>query len=181
MAEEGKIHATIGPYLFQTHRLATSKGSDPIMSGFTLIAEGDVDYNGGIEISISYLQKIYPREVGDKVNIEKNKKIYVNTGYRHWFNKKYSAGLSFFSAYSMGGTRVVRSDFPLSSRPPSSAKDPAEYGFEFSLQYEPIQVGKFFLVVDGRYSHSVTSKDNEDGNHYGLILGLKYFIEGSKF
>jgi|FLYM01.1.fsa_nt_gi hypothetical protein len=176
-ANLGTIVATVGPYIYQTHHMTTPREADPYNLGFSIIAEGDIDYNGGIEVSLSYLQKTYPRKDGELYNIEKTKRIYVNTGYRHWFTKDYSAGVSFFSAYSMGGSTIIRSDYPLAVRPASSAKDVAEYGFEFSVQAEPWRNERWAALIDARYSYSVTNKTNEDGNHFGLIIGAKYLIQ----
>lgn len=141
--------------------------------------EGDIDKNGGAEISISYLQKVYATRKYGVVNMEKMKRIHITMGYRHWFNSKFSAGLAFFSAYSVGQGSVIHTDYPEGLRPDSSAKDITEYGFDFSLQHEPWSWsnGKYAVILDARYSMALTSKAKEDGNHFGLLAAFKYEVQ----
>lgn len=175
--KEGKVSATVAPYIYQNHNFSSSSLSAPIMLGGGLIVEGDVSSNGGIETSVNYLQKTYSRRVEGKYNVEKVKRMYVTLGYRHWFNPSVSTALAFYSAYSMGESSVIRTDFPHDERPASSADDIAEYGLDFSVLYEPWTNGTFAVTVDGRYSYSLTDKADEDGNHYGLLIGFKYIVQ----
>jgi len=145
-------------------------------AGLSLVAEGDVDENGGLEIGFSYMPQEYTLIERGLVNREMVKRIYMTMGYRHWINPNYSLGLSFFSAYSMGEPKMVHTDFT-GPRPASSAEDIAEYGFEFSVQREAFQVGRLSAIFDARYSLSVTSKKGEDSNFYGIFIGLKYLIQ----
>jgi len=145
-------------------------------AGVSLIAEGDVDENGGLEIGLSYLPQEYTLIEKGLVHREMVKRIYMTMGYRHWFNPLYSVGLSFFSAYSMGEPKIVHTDFA-TQRPASSAEDIAEYGFEFSVQREAFQVGRLSAIFDMKYSLSLTSKKGEDSNFYGFLIGFKYLIQ----
>lgn len=175
--KEGKVLITVAPYFYQTHNAINSGLSTPPLMGFGIIGEGDIDHHGGLEIALNYLQKIYSRRVGDLYNIEKTKRVHITMGYRHWFNPKFSSALGFFSAYSIGEGAVVHTDFPYESRPDSSANDVAEYGFDLSLLYEPWSKGPLAMIVDARYSYSVTNKVYEDGNHYGALVGFKYTVQ----
>lgn len=169
--------ATVAPYIYQTHNIRNSRLSTPVLLGGGLIVEGDISRNGGLESSVNYLQKIYSRRVDDKYNVEKVKRMYVTVGYRYWFNPSISTALAFFSGYSMGEGSVIHTDFPYNSRPDSSADDIAEYGLDFSILYEPWTNGTLAIVLDGRYSYSLTDKSGEDGNHYGVLVGLKYIVQ----
>ena len=173
----GIIHGAGGPFLFRNHYETTRVADSSTWTGGTLMGIGDVDHNGSIEISITYLKQIYARRQDGLLNLEKAQRLYISTGYRHWIDKYHSLGLSFFSAYALGDQRVVYTDFPLATRPTSSAGDTTEYGFEFSFQREAFQMGRFSAIFDARYSLSITSKDYEDSNHYGLLIALKYLIQ----
>lgn len=172
--EKGKVMASFGPYLYRTH-VPSSYGTNPaLLGGFGLLAEGDVDYNGGIEIGLFYMHKEYYRRDGALLFAEKSKRIHINMGYRHWFNKAVSASLGFYSAYSMGDPERVHSDYNLKSEEPdTSAEDTTEYGFDASVLFDVMQTEHWSLFFDARYSHSVTSKINEEAHHYGIMVGCK--------
>src|SRR5690606_8552564 len=119
----GTIHAAGGPFLFRNHYESTRAADRGTWTGGTLMALGDVDRNGSIEIAITYLKQIYARREQGLLNMERTQRLYITTGYRHWFDKDHSAALSFFSAYAMGDQKVVYTDFPMASRPTSSAGD----------------------------------------------------------
>ena len=174
----GAIHATAGPFGFATQQLSREFES-PFLGSLGVVIEGDVDNNGGLEISIFYLpKKTFSIERENLLITEESKRLHITMGYRHWFNKKFSTALAFFSSYAMGDSHVVQNEFYSLPAPKTSASDATEYGFDFSLQYEPYSYGRFSAVFDVRYSYSVTPKDDEDSNHYGILLGIKYFIQG---
>lgn len=172
----GDIRATASMFRLQTHQYQDSFSS-PWKSGLGLVTEGDVDDNGGLEISIFYMEKLFAVHRGGMSVVEESKRMYIAMGYRHWFNEKISAALAFFSSYQMGDGKTIRSDFPFGLAPKTSARDVTEYGFEASVQYEPWSAGNLAAVIDGRYSYSVTAKPGEDGNHYMVLVGLKYFVQ----
>ena len=173
----GAIHASFGPVLFRSHNISTREPDRTTNVGFSLVAEGDVDYNGGLEIGFSYLRQPYTLRDGLKVNIEETKRIYATIGYRHWIDSYHSLGLLFFSSYSMGDPQVIHTDYPMTDRPDSSAQDIAEYGFDFSAQREIPLRGRWSFVFDGRYSLSLTSKKREDSNFYGVFFAAKYLFQ----
>ena len=177
--KDGHIHVTGGPFIFATHELRHQFSSPAINTGGVLV-EGDIDKNGGVEISLFYLDKRYNIRHEDKNVTQTGKRMYIALGYRHWFNKNYSAGLAFFSSYAMGDPQVVRDDFAPAASPKTSASKPTEYGFDFSLQREFLQKGRWAGILDLRYSHSLTPKgDNEDGNHFGAMIAVKYFVQAT--
>jgi len=152
----------------------------PYLTGAGLIAQGDVDKNGGIEIALFYLDKFYLRRQGDDHITEKIKRMYVTTGYRHWFNKSFSSALAIYSSYSMGDARVVH-DENTGGDVPTTATEITEYGLDVSIQVELISNDELALVADSRYSQSLTAKSREDANVYGILLGLKYLIPKERF
>jgi hypothetical protein len=175
--ETGKVTATLGPYFYKTDLPPNSALQPPVKTGFGLLVEGDVDYHGGLEFGLFYLQLPYYIQEGDKILAEKIKRMHITMGYRHWFSSVFSAGLSFFSSYSMGDYQVIRRDPLPSGQSATSAEDTAEYGFDASLQWEAWRDKESAVLVDGRYSYSVTSKPHERGNHYGLMIGYKHSIQ----
>lgn len=78
----------------------------------------------------------------------------------------------------MGSYNTLHSDFPVNQTEiGTSAQDYTEYGFDFSLQAEVWSSGRYGVVIDGRYSQSVTNKPGEDANHYAFMVGLRYLIQ----
>ena len=143
------------------------------------MVEGDIDHNGGLEIAAIFMRQYYSIQQNGLVVDEVGKRMYITIGYRHWFTSRLSSAVSFFSSYSMGDPRVVRNDFGTGPRPATSAKDATDYGFDFSVQYEPVRYKRFSLIADARYSLSVTTKPGESANFYGFLVGLKYFVQSS--
>ena len=174
---DGSIHATLGPLVYTTHERSHQFETYP-QAGVGLVVEGDLDQHGGLEMSLQYIQKIYSVRTDDKNNTEAATRMYITTGYRHWWNPKYSGAIAFFSSYSMGEPETIKNQFGSQPAPPTSAHDATDYGFDFSLQAEPISFGRYALIFDVRYSLSVTPKAGEDSNHYGGIVALKYFVQG---
>lgn len=176
---EGDIRGSIGPFWYKTDRRDHSFDSST-QGGLGVVAEGDVDYHGGIEIGVFYIRQLFSIQKDSKELSEFGKRIYITTGYRHWFVPEFSAAAAFFSSYAMGDPQVVRNDFGINAQPKSSASDVTEYGFDFSLQYEPLHKDRLSLVVDARYSLSVTPKPGEASNFFGLFVAFKYFIQGQQ-
>lgn len=179
--KQGNVSAMIGPFLHQTYFPKSDLFIDaPVMGSFGIVAEGDVNDHGGVEIGLFYLNKYYFREQSGQFISEKAKTMYITMGYRYWLLSRLSGALAFYSSYSMGDPTPVASQFSSGTAPTTSAKDITEYGFDLSLQWEWALYEKFSAVVDGRYSVSITSKPKENSDHYGVLLGIKYLIQGSK-
>lgn len=173
---DGKVHATLGPFALQTQPRHHAFAS-PFLGGAGLIVEGDIDYNGGIEIALFYLQQLYSIERENLVVTEKSQRMNVTMGYRHWFTHHVSGAVAFFSSYSMGEGHIVRNDFGSVAPPKTSAHDMTEYGFDFSIQIEPWRKDRFSFIIDARYSQCVTQKEGEDENYFGVLAGIKYFVQ----
>jgi hypothetical protein len=172
--EEGQIWVTTGPYFYQTKTSVPQPEKAPYL-GYGLIAEGDVDYNGGVEIALFYLDKLYFIEKGGDQVVEKIKRMFITTGYRHWFNRTFSFAGALFSSYSMGDPKIVVSPDTVDGLK-TSARNITEYGMDFSLQVEVWGNGVIAAVVDTRYSWSTTRNEGEDADVYGVTLAFKYLI-----
>jgi hypothetical protein len=173
---EGKISASLGPFLHRTHNLSSqNRGYSPFLVGAGLLVEGDVDGSGGVEIGLFYNHKTYLRQFSDGQIVEKVHKVTVPIGYRHWFSESFSAALLFSTSYSMGDYVVVFSD--TLSNETTSAREITEYGFEPSFQWEFWRDNQFALVADGRYFISANSKSGEDANQFELLFLVKYLVQ----
>ncbi len=175
---EGDIRTSIGPYWYQTDR-RDHTFSPETQGGFGIITEGDVDDNGGIEVGVFYVRQFFSIQKDGRKLGEFGKRIYITLGYRHWFSRQFSTGVGFFSSYAMGDSEIVNSDFAPNAQPKTSASDVTEYGFDFSLQWEPLTRDRLALVFDARYSLSVTPKPGEAANFFGILVAFKYYVQGS--
>lgn len=177
--DDGKVYASFGPYLFQTHRWQEQFAS-PIRTGWGLVAEGDFNKYGGLEFAMLYMNQIFGIEREDKKVIEQVKRMYIAMGWRHWFARDFSVSPSFFSSYVMGDAKIIRNDFGTPDPPHTSARDPVDYGIGISAQLEAFHFENFAVIIDGRYNYSLTPKRGEDMNTYGFFIGFKYFIQGKQ-
>jgi hypothetical protein len=177
--KSGNVTATFGPQLSQTISNGSRTGADnPVQNGYGLIALGDVNDYGALEIGTFYMPKIFIRESGGKFLSEKTQTMHITLGYRYWLAPSFSASLAFYSAYSMGSYNTLHSDFPAGQTVVgTSAQDYTEYGFDLALQAEVWQSGRYGVIIDSRYSQSVTNKPSEDANHYAVLVGLRYLLQ----
>lgn len=177
--EDGKVYAAFGPYFFQTQRFEEQFDS-PVYTGWGMVAEGDLNKHGGLELALVYMNPLFALEREDKKVVERVKRMYISMGWRHWFSRDFSVSPSFFSSYVMGDAQIVRSEFGALAPPHTSARDAVDYGFTLSFQLETLRYDNFAVIFDGRYSYSVTPKPGEDMNQYGLFVGFKYFIQSKQ-
>jgi hypothetical protein len=173
---DGDIYAMPGAFTYLTHPV-NHNWKSPLVLGPALIAEADLNKHGGLEIAMFYLNNPFTNKIDGNVLTERLKRIYISTGYRHWFNPRVSGAVGFASSYAMGNPVILRDDFANQKNPGTSAHDITEYGIDLSLQYEFWSGGRFHAVVDGRYGLSLTPKTGEDSNHFGVLVGMKYFVQ----
>ena len=178
-AKEGNVSAIIGPFFYKTNFSNVASGAtSPNYTGTSIIAIGDISDHGSLEVGIFYLpSKIYLRERYQNYLAERTQVMHITLGYRYWWNSYFSSSLSFFSSYTLGDVDVYYDDFRGIDAPTTSARDKTEYGFDGALQAELWSKDRLAIVADARYSHSVTSKEHELGDHYGYSIGLRYFIQ----
>ncbi len=176
--QEGNVTAIIGPFVSQTHyQSSASNVPNPVYGNFGLIAQGDINDAGSLEIALFHMQKTYIREDASRIFAEKTELMHITMGYRYWINPKYSVSLALSSSYPMNQPKVIRNDLPIGQEIDTSSRDTVDYGFDFSVQSELWQKERYSVVADVRYGLSVTEKQNENGSHYGILIGLKYLIQ----
>ncbi len=179
--KEGNVSAILSPFFYKTKFPGSSSGArSPDLAGTSLLAIGDINDYSSLELGIFYFNKIYFRERFGKYLAEKTQLIHITIGYRYWLTPYLSTSLSFYSAYSLGNIEITHTDFIPSEQPDTSARDKTEYGFDAALQAEPWSHERLALVLDARYSRSVTSREHEDADHYGVAVGIRYFIQEKK-
>lgn len=179
-AKSGKVMATAGVFAQKLHTDGFYKGFEPTFHpGLALLAEGDINDYGGIEVGLFYFNKYYLKELAGNFIVEKIPRAYITMGYRVWFFENLSAAVSFFSAYSAGEVEVVHNalfsgyDFKTTARS-------MEYGFDFSIQQEVWSIEKMAIILDARFSRSLNSLEGQKADYYGLLIGIKHHIEVRK-
>lgn len=176
--EEGNIYAIAGPVLTKPQFRTSRPGvSSPYFVGQSLLVQGDISDRGSLEISMLHMDRVFYVDHGVNFLEEQSEYFHISMGYRRWLTHYVSVGLAFYSAYSMGTPQVVTSSLQPGAEITSSARDKTEYGFDLSAQAEIWSKDHLALILDARYSRSVTPKDNESGDIYAYILGLRYFIQ----
>jgi len=173
---DGDIHGSLGWLTYMTHPLKHPYSSAPVL-GPGLTVEGDLNRHGGIEVSMFYLNNVFSvRQRGETV-AERVKRMYISTGYRHWFTSRFSLAGAISSSYTMGDPRVIHNDFAPEPAPLTSARETVAYGIDTSMVYEVWRQGRTAFVVDGRYNYSLTAKRGENANHFGVMVAIKYFLQ----
>lgn len=181
LPEEGKISAAVGPYSEKTdYKGSSTNQHSPYLGGLGIQVLGDVNPTGSLEIDLLFMNKPYLREIASRALIEQTQVVQVNMGYRWWVAPSLSFAATIYSAYSMGDVTIIHSDFAPGTEPDTSARDVTEYGFDFSTQVEVYRRYNFSVFVDGRYALSVTSKPNEESNHYGILVGFRYVAQSKQ-
>lgn len=179
--EEGKVTATLGPFYSRTNYGGGNSGSNvAFLGGAGVVAVGDINKNGSLEVGMFYSPRVFFREHTDLLIAEKTQAMHISMGYRRWINSYFSTSLSFYSSYSMGDPVVIYSDFTSGTEIDTSARDVTEYGLDGSMQADLITYDKVTLIFSGRYSLSLTSKDNERADQFGFFLGLRFLVQEDK-
>ena len=174
---EGNVSSYFGPYLFKTNFDSAKTDLDSFSTGIGLVVLGDINQQGSIEIGMYHFYKTYFREQLGNLIAEKTPLIQVNMGYRSWISETFSAAVTLSSAYSMGSIERIYSDFTPGSEIETSARDNTEYGMDVSVLKEVFKNEKMNILLDARYSFSLTSKAGESGDHFALMLALNYLLQ----
>ncbi len=179
--EEGQVTATFGPYLSKTNFGDIKSGIESSYeSGVGVIAVGDISSSGGLELGFFYMPRTFLREQASKLLVEATNAMHLSMGYRRWLARYFSYSLSFYSSYSMGTVRTIYKDIPLESNVATSARDVTEYGLDGSLQGDLWSNNILAIVLQGRYSLSLTNKQGEESDQYGFLIALRYFVQSEK-
>ncbi len=175
--KEGNVSAILGALSSQTLYPNPPKGvKNPRLGGVGLIVQGDISDKGNLEISMLHTNKVFFREQGSGLLAERSQFMHISMGYRYWMTHYFSVGLAFYSAYSMGEPEITTNTLQ-SDGITTSARDKTEYGFDFSLMGEVWSHDRIALMLDGKYSYSVTPKENEYADNYLFLIGIRYFIQ----
>lgn len=176
--KEGNVLGTVGFILHRTNFETSHTGARaPWSGGLALVANGDLNDVGQLEVGLFHINKQYFRDLAYRYVGEVTETLHITMGYRYWFTPKFSTALAFSSAYSMGDVRELHNDFKPDLAIDTSARDNVEYGFDLSLQAELFNWSRYAVTFDGLYSLSITGKPNEKADHYGFMIGLRYFIQ----
>jgi hypothetical protein len=179
--QEGNITVTLGPFANKTDFKGSDSGAETAyLGGFGLIVVGDINDHSSLELSAFYTNKDFVRDEDAKFVVQKTQVLQINMGYRWWLSHYLSTSLAFYSAYSNGIPEIVHSDFPKGQEITTSAEDTTEYGLDLSAQAEIWSSGRYALVLDGRYSLSLTAKENEYANDFGFLVGIRYYLQGKR-
>ncbi len=175
---EGNITASFGLFLYKTNFSGTDQlPSSPILGDFSFITNGDLNDVGSLEIGLLHMNKIYYRNLKNNDLAEKTELIQISMGYRRWLNEVSSIGLGFYGAYSLGDYKIMHSDSNIDLEIDTSARDTIEYGLDLSFQNEIWHQNDEAVTVDLRYAYSISNKENEKGDHYGVLLGYRRVIQ----
>jgi len=175
---EGNVSASLGSFTYRTNFAGSGASvKSPVMNDFGILLNGDVNEKGGLEIALFHMNKVFFRDLGANFVSEQTELIQIEMGYRRWINPQFSAGLNFYSSYSIGDPVTLHNDFAPANVLDTSARDTTEYGVDLSLQIEIWSEEKASVILDGRYSLSVTSRPNERGDHYGMFLAYRYLVQ----
>jgi hypothetical protein len=179
MPSSGNITAAFGPYVHQTDDHHSGLNS-PVDLGFGLIADGDVNSKGAIEVALYKYNMTYFRRQNGMTMSEVTDLLEITMGYRYWFWPWLSGALSFSSSYSMGAPRILQNQFPTGTEPETSAHATTMYGFGLDLQQQIWSSRQWGVIASERYLKSVTPRSGEKADQYGVLVGLRYLIqEGS--
>lgn len=179
--EEGRVSATFGPYWNRTNFEGSSTVDKPgYLTGMELVAVGDISDHGSLEIAMIYTPQIFFNDVDGKFLAEKIQTIHITMGYRWWHTPYISTSLALYSAYPMGVLEIVHNDNGVSQTLDTSARDKTEYGFDWAIQGEIWNQGLYAVVLEGRYSYSLTHKKDEHADQFGAMLGIRYIIQEEK-
>lgn len=176
--KEGNVSATLGMLAYRTNFESSPSGAvAPVQFNFALVVSGDINDRGALEIGVYHMTKQYFRDLNSYFVGQEIETIEITMGYRQWITPSISASIAFSSAYSLGYIRTIHDDFVPNPPIDTSAGDNVEYGFHFSAQADLFTIGRFTGSLSALYSLSVTAKPNERADHYGALVGLRYFIQ----
>lgn len=173
---EGNVTAYAGFFGSQSN-FSSNQASNSQMGGAALVANGDLNDKGSLEIGLFYLNKLYLREQSGLQLIEQAGLVHVTMGYRRWLSDIFSASLSLSTMYPIGEVQVVHNDFPANSGVETSARDTADYGADLAFTADFFKHETWNLVSEARYSFLFTKRDGEKADHYGVLIGIRTTIQ----
>ena len=176
---EGQISIITGPIIYQTHQTLNSDlFKAPARGGLGLLVLGDVNDHAAVEVELLLMRKNYYRRDQNFYASEETDTAHIALGYRRYFSSYFSGALDFYSAYAAGDPATNYNDSNPAQPLDTSAHDMTEYGFEASLMGEIFTISdKWAVITDLRYAKSLTSKSEENGDHFSFMLGIRYLLQ----
>jgi hypothetical protein len=176
---EGQISIITGPIIYQTHQTLNSDlFKAPVKGGLGLIVLGDINEYAAIEVELLLMRKNYYRRDQNFYASEETDAAHLALGYRRYFSSYFSGALDFYSSYAAGDPVTNYNDSNPTQPLDTSAHDLTEYGFEASLMGEIFTINnKWAFISDLRYAKSITSKSDENGDHFSFMIGIRYLLQ----
>lgn len=176
---EGQVSVIAGPIIYQTHQTLNSDlFKAPVRGGLGLLVIGDISDRSAVEVELLLMRKNYYRRDQNFYASEETDTVHMALGYRRYFSSYFSGALDFYSAYAAGDPVTNYNDSNPAQPLDTSAHDMTEYGFEASLMGEIYTINNLWAVTtDLRYAKSLTSKSNENGDHFSFMLGIRYLLQ----
>ncbi len=176
--KEGNISAVLGPFVSRTNfKPIEQQPKAPYLGGGGLIVQGDLSDHSALEIAMFQIDKVFYRYENGDFASEQTELVHITLGYRKWFTPYLSASCAIFSSYTAGSVIEVDKRIAAGHELLTSARDITEYGLDFSIEAEVWSSGRYAAIIDARYSIDLTRKPNEKADHYGALIGIKYFIQ----
>ena len=174
----GDVYIYGGPLVSRTITWSReSRRDSPFLGGGILVAEGDFDQDGGLEIGLLAVDKYYIRSRDDSALTQKIYRLDITTGYKRWLASFVGVGIGVYSAYSMGDPRTVGSEAGSNTTEyDTSATRTEEYGLDASLDAEIEFSDRVFGLVGARYQISETRKRHESADLFCATIAVKYFL-----
>lgn len=178
VAQEGNISGLFAVTGSLTDAPGFESDARPVpRGGLGLIALGDINEKGSLEIAMFHLNKSFYREDQGIQLAEEAQNMHITMGYRRWWTPRVSGSLAVSSAYSMGTPRRTFVKGRLPEDFATSARKVVAYGAEFSIQSELWSKGTSAVVLDTRYSLSMSAEPGERSSHFLAALGFRYLIQ----
>lgn len=174
----GNVHAVLGSYFFQTNYGGEQHMTAPNRDGIAVLVWGDVSDHGSLEMSMFHMSKTYYRRDREMLIIEKVPTVHVSIGYRYWWKPDVSLSLGLFTSYPLEDTEKIFSNFPPAEEITTTARENSQTGLDMAVDKEVWADGRYAVTLGARYSWALTKLHDEFSDQYGVMLGLRYFIQG---
>ncbi|MGZ3768469.1 MAG: hypothetical protein ACXVCP_07335 [Bdellovibrio sp.] len=165
-------------YIFKTNYDGKQAMTSPNTDGLGLFMLGDINSYSSLEITMISMSKTYFRRDNGLLLVEKVPTVHVSIGYKNWYNEKLSGSMSLFTSYPLEEAEKIYNEFPPGQESITTAREKYETGLDFGLERELWISGRYAFYGGIRYSLSLTRKSSEFSDQYGILIGLRYFVQG---
>ena len=87
--KEGSVSVLLSPLIMQTEfQPQSDQINNPYFGGLSLIAQGDLNDSGALEIGLFHFNKMYYIKSGGLELTEKTELVHVTLGYRYWMKSE---------------------------------------------------------------------------------------------